>query len=189
MPNDIGSLFTQPGRQPLLSGMPYPERRKPYTVEESNIDSAAASNHELGQQASVDGTATRSYKADEEDWPSYLRADYQQENEAERNWYGGQYPSIAQGGLDINFGRRDIGGLPGSVDANTRSNPGPVNSDNVEDFTLYGDVLRLVRPNVAATGPVIGGRDWRTALVGQLSQVAVDVPLTVDTMRLFLTEQ
>ena len=184
--------LTAAGRVGLDAGFAYPNdtsrslRRSPVDRAPARIHSEPGLSNEQGQQASV-STNTFNYQLDGANWPGDV--DYAIHAESNRNWYGGQYPSIPQGGVDILQGRRDLGGLPGSVDVLPYTMRGPVESNTVEDFTLYGDVLALVRPNVMASGPVLGGRDYRQQLTGALSQESVAPPLTVDAQRMFLMNQ
>lgn len=177
--------FTPPGGERYDAGFPYAVKRS--SEQNRNlvrVESDPGGSVELGQQASPAGLQSFYFREDGHDWPGDV--DYGPHREAARTWYGGQYPSIPQSGLDIESHDRSLGGLPGSVNANATTNRGPVESNTMEDFTLYGDVLRLVRPVVSSTGPVIGGRDWRGVLTGQVSQENVAPPLTTDVARFYL---
>jgi hypothetical protein len=181
-------VFTTPGQVGVDAGFPYAVKRA--TEQERNairVESSPYGSVQLGQQASPAGVQSWFYREDGENWPGDV--EYSPHREAARTWYGGQYPSIPQSGLDIESHDRALGGLPGSVNANATTNRGPVESNTMEDFTLYGDVLRLVRPTVSSTGPVIGGRDWRGILTGQLSQESVSPPLTTDVARFYLANE
>jgi hypothetical protein len=180
--------FVRPGPTQMDAGFPYAVNRVTERQRTAIAVQAEATNGpELGQQAQPAGTQSRylvNVQTDGTQWPGDV--DYTDRRESNRSWYGGLYPAIPQGGLDLESKRRDLGGMPGSININPQTPGGPVESNTVENFTLYGQVLRLVRPNVSATGPVIGGRDYRQVLTGQISQTMVDTPLTVDSMRLFL---
>jgi len=186
--NARAQTFVTPGTTKIDAGFPYAVNR--VTERQRNkltITSNARVNPEQGQQVSVGGTQGRFFAEDPTGYPNDVA--YADRRESNRDWYGGLYPSIAQGGLDLESKRRDLGGMPGSININPQTPGGPVESNTVEDFTLYGQVIKVVRPNVAATGPVLGGRDFRQILTGQLAQNMIDQPLTVDSMRLFLMDK
>ena len=183
--NARAQAMVRPGRTKIDAGLPYQVARNSAVARQDiRVVSDPRASNELGQQVSVGGTESRYFTEGAEYYG--VDVDYYDRRESNRNWYGGLYPSIPQGGLDLESKRRDLGGMPGSVDINPQTPGGPAESNTVENFALYGKVLRLVRPNVPAQGPVIGGRDWRQVVTGQTSQTIVDQPLTVDSMRLFL---